>query len=448
MTPRELSAPQLAALAALIERHLGLHFGPHRHADLARGIAGASCELGFPDVAAGADWLLHATLRQSQIELLASHLTIGETYFFREPKTFAALEERVLPELLRARRAGSRRLRVWSAGCASGEEAYSLAITLHRALPDLAEWSVSILGTDINPHALRRAEAGIYSEWSFRATPPGVQQRYFEKLDERRYAIVPAIRAMARFAFLNLAEASYPALLNGTSAIDLLFCRNVLLYFPPDKSARVVERFGAALAEGGWLIGGLAEPFRAPGLVTVPFDGGTLFRKAAAAPPAIAPPTARATPAPAPLALPAPPRVLSLPPAARPASAAELAHASAGRGDIAAALRHCDVALAGEKLNPALHHLRATILREQGAAAEAERALRRALFLDPDFALAHFALGTLLGQSGRPRDSARHFDHALALLQNLDPAAIVPESDGLTAGRLAEMIRQTRNARL
>jgi chemotaxis protein methyltransferase CheR len=442
--PRLLPPARLAELAALVERRLGLHFPESRHGDLERGIAGASREFGFSEVEACVEWLLHTPLRRAQIETLASHLTIGETYFFREPRTFSALEAQVLPELIRQRRAAAtRHLRIWSAGCASGEETYSLAITLHQALPDLAEWRLSILGTDINPRALSRAAEGIYGDWSFRATPPWVKERYFEKVDERRYAIAPAIRTMVRFAYLNLAEDTYPALLNGTAAVDLLFCRNALLYFPPAQTARVMERFHRALVEGGWLVGGLAEPFCAPGFEPVPIGGGAIYRKAAAPLSVAAPPSPSAVASP-PLALPAPPRVLPLPaPAVTSASATAHARACAGRGELAEALRRCEDALAADKLDPALHFLRATILTESGDVTEGELALRRVLFLDPDSALAHFALAMLLEKAGRRRDSARHLDLALASLRSRAPEEVLPESDGLTAGRLAAMIQQS-----
>ena len=449
MTPRLLTPARLAECAAFLERHLGLRFTPARFADLERGLVAASRELGLADVESGVAALLHTPLRRSQIEVLAAHLTIGETYFFREPKTFAALEDRILPELLRARRAsGARDLRVWSAGCASGEEAYSCAILLHRLLPDLADWRISILGTDIDPHALCRAAEGSYGEWSLRATPASVKARYFqEQPGRRRYTLVPEIRAMVRFAFLNLAEASYPALLNGTAAIDLLFCRNVLLYFSPEQAARVVERFRHALADGGWLVGGLAEQIRAPGLSAAEFGSGALFQKLTAPAPTdfrpSHPPPARA---PLPLALPAPPPVLALPASHEDAAerarsdAVGEARACAGRGELDAALRHCEAALAADKLNPALHFLRATILSEKGDAAEAERALRGALFLDPHFALAHFTLATLLGKAGRHRESARHRELALASLRDHVPDEILPDSGGITAARLAAMI--------
>ena len=144
------SETQWMRLSEFIAEHMGLHFPRERWADLQRGMAGAAVECGFDDAAACADWLLSAPPTRTQLQVLANHLTVGETYFFRDKRTFDVLASRVLPELIDARRGRERRLRLWSAACCSGEEAYSLAILLHQVLPDLADWHVTILATDIN----------------------------------------------------------------------------------------------------------------------------------------------------------------------------------------------------------------------------------------------------------------------------------------------------------
>src|SRR5262245_38410480 len=124
----------LPRISELIARTIGLHFPPERRADLQRGLESAAAELGFENGAACAKWLLSAPPTPVQLNTLANHLTIGETYFFRERKTFDALESHVLPELIRAR-STERRLRIWSAACSTGEEPYSLAILLQQLLP-------------------------------------------------------------------------------------------------------------------------------------------------------------------------------------------------------------------------------------------------------------------------------------------------------------------------
>lgn len=165
-----ISKQLLSQFSELVASLMGLHFSRERGPDLARGAAAAAREFGVPDVDSCPHWLLNRPLEKSHIEIIASHLTIGETYFFRGEKQFEVLEQHVLPELIRARRSAAQQLKMWCAGCSTGEEPYSVAIALHRLIPDLSNWSLTILATDINPHFLREARNGIYRAWSFRTT--------------------------------------------------------------------------------------------------------------------------------------------------------------------------------------------------------------------------------------------------------------------------------------
>ena len=178
---------------------------------------------------------LYKQLEQSRTDSplwdrVISGLTVGETYFMRDSAQFAALRQDILPELIR-RRQKERRLRIWSAGCASGEEPYSLAMVLSELIPDWERWSVLILGTDINKQSLARARQGLYKKWSFRQCDPGVSGRYFTP-QEQRFQIKPDIARRVSFAYLNLAEDTYPSLITNTCAMDLILCRNVAIYLP------------------------------------------------------------------------------------------------------------------------------------------------------------------------------------------------------------------------
>ena len=196
-------------LSETLGAQIGLHFPQERWGDLERGIAAAAPAFGMTSARACAEWLLAAPLAQRQIEVLARCLTVGETYFFREKRSFEVLEEKLLPELLRARAGGERRLRVWSAGCCTGEEPYSIAMVIARTVADLRDWNISILATDVNPEFLRKAALGIYGEWSFRDTPAGIKERFFSRTGNGRFAISPQIKAMVTFGFLNLAQDRY-----------------------------------------------------------------------------------------------------------------------------------------------------------------------------------------------------------------------------------------------
>ena len=248
----DMSRSTLLRVSELINERTGLRFPETRWRELERGLKAASREFGFEKLDAFLQWLFLAPLEAPQIEILASHLTVGETYFLRERRSFEALEAHVLPELLRVRRNGEKRLRFWSAGCCTGEEPYSMAIRLSWML-DLEKWNVSILGTDINPRFLKKAAEGVYGSWSFRDTPDGFKERYFEKRGANQHEILPWIRKRVNFTLLNLAEDVYPALENGTNAIDVIFCRNVLMYFDPKRARSAIERLHRALVDGGWL---------------------------------------------------------------------------------------------------------------------------------------------------------------------------------------------------
>lgn len=232
----------------------GLHYPERKRADLLHGLQMAQRVLGAADLAALYDTIIEDS---KAWDLLIEHLTIGETYFFRNGPQFEALRNEIIPELL-VRRSSIRSIRCWSAGCATGEEPYSLAITLNALLPD-DQWQYSILATDLNRAFLARAREAVYGSWSFRETTDEQRARFFTE-DQGRWRLLSEIRRRVLFARLNLAEPCYPSVTTNTSALDIILCRNVLIYFDETTTRQVIERLYAALSPGGWLIVGHAEP--------------------------------------------------------------------------------------------------------------------------------------------------------------------------------------------
>ena len=437
-------------LSLCLDAELGLHFPKPRWMDLERGIRAASDELGFDDPAECAEWLVSARLTKPQLETLAAHLTTGETYFFRDPAIFDFLATHVLPELIRARRDTGRQIRIWSAGCCTGEEPYSIAMTLARLLPDIADWRITILATDVNPRFLKKATAGRYGEWSFRGTPEAGSAPYFHRMQDGTSEISLPLRRMITFATLNLAEDVYPSLINNTNAMDVIFCRNVLMYFSRAHAMKVAAKLHASLMDGGWLFPSPAEVSMDvfPQFEMVRRPGTLVFRKHGT-PPARLP----APPQPAPARIPAPKPAAIVPPVAaaeKVAPSADLCKARnlANEGRLADALAECERAISAHRLLAAGHYLRGVILQEKGAFAEARVALRRALFLDPNFVVAHFSLGNLLRLQGRGTEAARSFENARELLHRCAPDAELPESDGVTAGRLLAMVESIQDIRV
>jgi chemotaxis protein methyltransferase CheR len=191
-----------------------------------------------------------------ELGALAEELTVTETFFLRSSDHFRVLTEVVVAE---ARRRGTRRLRLLSAGCASGEEPYSLAISLLESLEDLQLWDVEILGIDVNPAMLSKARRAIYGNWSLRSTPDPIKARYFIE-QQRQFVLDPSVQRMVRFDQRNLADDA-PEFWDSLRC-DAVFCRNVLMYFNPASMSRAVERLGAALLPGGFLFLGHAETLR------------------------------------------------------------------------------------------------------------------------------------------------------------------------------------------
>ncbi len=239
----------------LLLTRYGLNYPEHKRTDLAYGLQLALAASGHTSLV---ELYSDAMAGGPAVDAILAQLTIGETYFFRNGAQFDALRDHIVPELI-ARRTTLRTLRVWSAGCATGEEPYSLAILLSEMLGDAYPWNLSILATDINPVFLTRARDALYGAWSFRETPHTVRDKYWTA-EQGRWRLNPEIRRLVHFARLNLAEPCYPTIANGTCALDLIVCRNVTIYFDTATTQKVAERFYSALAPGGWLIVGHAEP--------------------------------------------------------------------------------------------------------------------------------------------------------------------------------------------
>ncbi|TWB37576.1 CheR family methyltransferase [Nitrospirillum pindoramense] len=475
---RTLPDTLLSAMSDRLSASIGLYFPADRWMDMERGLERAAVELGYPDtVAAVRDWLSAGALDRTQLEALAGQLTVGETYFFREPRSFEILGQNILPDLIAERRAaGTLALRIWSAACCTGEEAYSLAMLLDTLLPDRSAWTITLLATDVNPRFLRRAAEGTYGEWSFRGVDPALRSRYFTALPGGRHRISPDIARMVTFAYHNLMDDPYPALESNTNAMDVILCRNVLMYFNADQAGRVVRRLSHALVDNGWLLPSSVDG--APTLFTpltfVPFDGATVYRKVSLPAPAPPPVHRHSPPMPAPVptpvpAAPLPPVVSVRPPvptlahyralydlgrygdaveglearlAVAPADEAAmllLARCYANQGHLAEAAHWCQGVLNHNRVSAEAHHLLAMIQQERGDAAAAAMSLQRALFLAPQSIATHLAMANLARSQGRIRDARKHYRNIMGLLQGHRPDDILPDLEGMTVGRLMDV---------
>ncbi|OGR36978.1 MAG: hypothetical protein A2051_06015 [Desulfovibrionales bacterium GWA2_65_9] len=353
----------------------------------------------------------------------------GETYFFRDHGQMDLLRLRLLPELLERRR-DTKTLRLWSAGCASGEEAYSLAMLTDMVLPEHEGWNVFILGTDIDTSALAKARQGVYHKWSFRLVPPSLQQRYFRSnahgwvLDER-------IRRMVTFDAVNLVGEKFPA--GDLRDMDLILCRNVFIYFDADSVAAMANKLGAALREDGYLMTGHTELIghHIRNLHARLFPEGVVYQREeavrAAAPVdiRIAPPPAVAQPVPqthqAAVAAPSADDLL--------AAAREFAD----RGAYDRAEQSCRQALGLSPLAADPYFLLAQLAQIRGDFDSARELLEKTLYLDPHNVAGYLELSSLCERADNLPRAQTLRRAALGILRALPGDAVVEQYETTAA---------------
>lgn len=188
------------------------------------------------------------------MEIMAGILSVGETYFFRHRDALADLRDAVLSPLVRRRATEEKRLRLLSAGCATGEEAYTLAMIVDELLSKHSGWIVEVIGVDVNTEALHKARKGEYRKWSFRRNNKGIMHKYFEKTADGRYRVKDFIRKMVSFHKANLVRGGLPLQAVERSGVDAVLCRNVLMYFVPKAAQEAFETLWGVLRPKGYLL--------------------------------------------------------------------------------------------------------------------------------------------------------------------------------------------------
>ena len=258
----------------------GLAFYADRDEPLTELVAERLAVLGLRNCSSYAEFLCCGEKGNAEMDVLIAQLTIGETYFFRDEEQFAAIRDIILPDIL-ARNRRSKRLLIWSAGCATGAEPYSLAILLSRELANqIAGWKITIHATDLNRTFLDRAEEGKFRAVAMRSTPDQVKRDCFSK-EGLTWIIHPRYKKWISFHHMNLLESDFSTAFPADADFDLILCRNVMIYFSREVNRRLIGQFHQSLGEGGWLVVGASECsldnlklFR-----TVPTAGATLFQK-------------------------------------------------------------------------------------------------------------------------------------------------------------------------
>jgi len=464
-----VSDPDYTRLKDQLIQSTGLAYYAERDRDLAERVERRLSALGLSDCGSYLSVLGDGERGVHELDALIAELTIGETYFLRHREQFDALLGVVLPDVMERNRS-SRRIRIWSAGCATGAEPYSVAMLLRQELgAQLAGWEVSILATDVNRRFLAHAREGRFEEWALRGTDPGFRQSFFRQ-EGKFWVVLPEHKEWVGFQYHNLVKHPFPSLVNNLSAFDAILCRNVMIYFSRAAMRSIVVRFRECLVEGGWLVVGHAEPeieafrdFRmvsAPGVTLYQKPGGsresgeaTLFAETwpaiISAPaceemPGGAAPLGRGWPPGQPVETLYEPAEPAGGPAAaqggRPTNHLAQVRELADRGDWERAVAGCREILSHGGLDPAVHYYYALVLEQMGHLEEAEQSLRRALYLDRSAALPHYHLGLLL-QKRDPQQAARAFKNVLELLSREGQRDSLALADGMTVADLEEMTR-------
>ncbi|HNT73636.1 MAG TPA: CheR family methyltransferase [Anaerolineae bacterium] len=461
----------------------GMYFSESRQSELALGVKQAFAASTCVNLDAYYTLLLDPKGGAMEMDRLINAVTVGETHFFRNQPQFDALYHHVLPAII-ARQRSLRALRIWSAGCASGEEAYSVAMLLRELLPDANDWAITILATDINNEALDRARQAVYGEWAFREERARLwRQRYFIP-EGKRYRLKPEVCRMVTFARLNLVEDVYPSYETNTTTLDLILCRNVTIYFSETVTRRVVARFYEALSPGGWLVVGHAEPslsvyqryetcnypdtvlYRRPCQSTLGGveRGGASARSAR--PPAVEPP---ALPEDTPPSYPPPAPAVETPgdlleqaeewihdgraeeardllltlSASRPGDALVgvlLGRAYANLGDWRNAEYWCAHAVHLDKLAGDAYYTLSLVYQHQGRLDEAITMMKKVVYLDRNHILGHFGLADLYRDKRLWGQAQKSLDNARRLLNGHADDDLIPGSGGITVSSLRETI--------
>jgi chemotaxis protein methyltransferase CheR len=463
----------LLRLRQILQKYSGMECPDNRRDDLWAATMKAAEVVGSNDlnlVIARLEDPLENPLRSVWIE----SYTIHETYFFRDSPQWQSIERTVLPERIAARRS-ERRLKVWSAGCSTGDEAYTAAILIDQMLPDADLWTIQIIGTDISSDIVQKARRGQYREWSFRQTPLHVREEYFQPVAGNQWQILPKLSRYVRFETLNLKTGSYPSLLSGLFDFDLILCRNVLIYFAREEMGPTLSRMADCLAPGGFLALGPAEPPPPAnlGLTLVASANSALYRKSndqrqrqdsgrdqaltlelpstgstnlsvnellTAASRKIAEDPGLPASASGAKSKPIPAKPVTKPEKRTDIRSAEgrvkplRELAQAGRWQ--ELFDQAMLLLKVFPLNPEIPYLAGVALKEMGRFEEARESFRKSTFLNQSFWMAHLLLAGLWQREGQFDRARGHLKTILKGLENHEPAEILPFTEDINVGRM------------
>jgi chemotaxis protein methyltransferase CheR len=446
-----LTDEEFAQLRSLLARSAGLVFDESRRDSVAYCIAERLRVTGARDVPSYLELLSDGTERQQ----LLNEVTIQETHFFRNPPQIRALRKYVIPELLKHADTRGRRIRIWSAGCSTGEEPYTIAMILRELLPTMTGWDIKVIATDVSSRALDAAKRGRYGERAVQMASPDDLVRFFVPTGDGHYDVRPEVRELVQFRHQNLVTDPVP--FKADERIDLVLCRNVTIYFSRETTRGLMARLHACLRDGGYLFLGhsetlwqVSEDFR-----LVPLGTGDsaafVYRRIDQDPKdrrGTVLPDRRTEdegpPQPKPERRHSPRRDRTSVPAAKPVAPASAiaVRAALADGKYEDAVAAATDFVTADPLNPMGHYLRGLALVNAGQDDVALVDLRKAVYLDPSSGLGHFLLAGVLQRLGHPAAAAREYGAAGNTLGGRKDERTAPELGGRSVHELAALCRQ------
>lgn len=423
-----------------LEETLGLSFTGPRRERLLTTVEGVRRAAGLSDE----EFLAELSRPGRTSDRLIAEVTVGETYFFRDRSQCDMLLSLILPTLA-AGKVPDQRLTMWSAGCASGEEAYTLAALADSA--GLLERCL-VVGSDASARAIEKADAAVYGRWSMRSIVPEELSRNFDE-QAGRFHVAERLQERTRFVQRNLLDGAPPP-----GRFDVVLCRNLLIYLTRDAVQRAAEVLAGSLARDGWLITGVGDPpLQAEGLAAVRTSYGLAYRRVQAPPLAVpevparppsrhpAVPLRRARPSPSPGRSRVPAASGSREPTGRRAPSTDvLAEQIRALGDAGRLREACDAAAAAVGSHPddvQLRYLAAVVLLEAGRLEEAAAAASAAVYLAPQLPAVHLLLGQVEHARGSTDRARRSFRNGSRLLATAPDEARVALAGDVPAGHLA-----------
>lgn len=467
--PPSLSDDQMRRLSEVVQQKTGLVIATTKSREILARLGDHIHKAGSAET-----FLRELKLSPKLHEDIVNKLTIGESYFFRNHPHFNALQNEIIPEIIR-RQQHRKKIKIWSAGSSTGEEPYSVAIMLQRDFPTLHDWNIEILATDINTRFIDKAKKARYTQWSFRGVDKLVINRYFKRIDSSLYELKKELREKVSFSKLNLA--SIPKSIEKRfQDCDLILCRNVLIYFDTKLSTAICDTFADCLTEKGFLILGHSESFPALKDMKTVYSHATYYYKKETPPVSKEIPPAQHRMSLVPGLGPYDPQKMITPwqnditstpfasesvakvvPGTQVAATRSFAsldielkgaieddlkhvrdYSMEGELDKAAALLHKLEATDGN-LDYRVYFLKALIADQRNETEESLQHLKQAIFLNKDFVIGHYYQGIIAERAGYYIVAKRGYRNTCALAKELRPDVEVKEGGGITAKILLEI---------